>query len=167
MPANVTPPALQQHVITAAQENYAGANHTHLTELLAEREGVVLARSAVRRVLTDAGLSSPQQRCSPRHRTRRQRMPQEGMLLQLDGSPHAWLDDRGPRFTLLLAVDDATGTAPPAVFRAQEETRGYLLLLLQDMLATRGIPLGVYTDRLRSFRHTRPTWKTARRRFVR
>ena len=53
-------------------------------------------------------------------------MPQEGMLLQLDGSHHLWLEDRGPWLTLLLAVDDATGTAPYAVFQDQEDTRGYL-----------------------------------------
>ncbi len=53
-------------------------------------------------------------------------MPQEGMLLQLDGSHHLWLEDRGPLLTLLLAVDDATGTAPYALFQDQEDTRGYL-----------------------------------------
>ena len=36
-------------------------------------------------------------------------MPQEGMLIQVDGSPHPWLEERGDRFVLLLAVDDATG----------------------------------------------------------
>ncbi len=55
-------------------------------------------------------------------------MPQEGMLLQLDGSHHAWLEDRGPGLTLLLAVDDATGTAPYALFQEQEGTRGYFSL---------------------------------------
>ena len=48
-------------------------------------------------------------------------MPQEGMLLQLDGSYHAWLEDRGPWFTLLLAMDDATGTAPYGVLRERED----------------------------------------------
>jgi len=47
---------------------------------------------------------------------RRERLPQEGMLVQIDGSIHDWLEDRGPRMTLLLAVDDATGTVPAALF---------------------------------------------------
>ena len=46
-------------------------------------------------------------------------MPQEGMLLQLDGSHHPWLEDRGPWLTLLLVVDDATGTVPYALFQEQ------------------------------------------------
>ena len=72
-------------------------------------------------------------------------MPQEGMLLQLDGSHHRWLEDRGPRLTLLLAIDDATGTAPHALFSQVEDTRGYLSLL-QGIIEAKGIPLAVYTD---------------------
>ena len=66
------------------------------------------------------------------------------MLLQLDGSPHAWLEDRGPILTLLLAVDDATGTVPAALFQKQEDTPGYLLLV-QEIVRCHGIPLAVYT----------------------
>ena len=117
-----------------AQERYRGINHTHLTELLAEREGLRLSRPTVRRVLVRAGLSSP-----------RQRMPQEGMLLQLDGSHHAWLEDRRPGLTLLLAVDDATGSVPYALFQEQEDPRGYLSLL-QGIIEHRGVPMAVYTD---------------------
>ena len=73
-------------------------------------------------------------------------MPQEGMLLQLDGSYHAWLEDRGSWLTLLLAVDDATGTVPYGVFREREDTQGYFELL-EGIIARHGIPLGVYTDR--------------------
>ncbi len=72
-------------------------------------------------------------------------MPQEGMLLQLDGSHHLWLEDRGPWLTLLLAVDDATGTAPHALFQEQEDTRGYLSLL-QGIIKHRGVPMALYTD---------------------
>jgi len=91
-------------------------------------------------------LPSPRYRRPPRHRHRRQRMPQEGMLLQLDGSYHAWLEDRGPWLTLLLAVDDATGTVPYGAFREREDTQGYFELL-EGIIARHGIPLGVYTDR--------------------
>ena len=72
-------------------------------------------------------------------------MPQEGMLLQLDGSHHLWLEDRGPWLTLLLAVDDATGTVPYALFQEQEDTRGYLSLL-EGVIEREGVPMAVYTD---------------------
>jgi len=47
-PTNATSEETRQRVITLASTRYAGVNHTHLTELLAEREGVTLARSTVR-----------------------------------------------------------------------------------------------------------------------
>ncbi len=145
-PANVTPLAIREQVVTMAKGRYNGVNHTHLAELLAEREGVTMSRSTLRRVLTEAGLSSPRRGRSPRHRYRRQRMPQEGMLLQLDGSHHRWLENRGPWLTLFLAIDDATGTVPYAIFREREDTSGYFELL-KVIISRCGIPLGVYTDR--------------------
>jgi transposase len=129
IPPNATSATIQRRVVALVRERYQGVNHTHLTELLEKREGLRLSRPTVRRILVRAGLSSPRRRRPPQHRCRRQRMPQEGMLLQLDGSPHAWLEDRGPWLTLLLAIDDATGTAPYALFQEQEDTRGYFSLL--------------------------------------
>jgi len=145
-PPNAVAEETRQQVVTFARTRYAGLNHTHLTEILAEREGVALTRSTVRGILLSAGVPSPRYRRPPRHRHRRQRMPQEGMLLQLDGSYHAWLEDRRPWLTLLLAVDDATGTVPYGVFREREDTHGYFMLL-QGIIARHGVPLGVYTDR--------------------
>lgn len=51
------------------------------------------------------------------------------MLVQADGSHNPWLEERGPRFVLLLAVDDATGMVANAVFRQAEDTRGYFILV--------------------------------------
>lgn len=106
-------------VVQLASTTYAGANHTHLTELLRDREGINLSRPTVRRILTRAGISSRRHRRPPKHRVRRQRMPQEGMLIQLDGSYHPWLGDLIPPFTLLIAVDDATGKVVSAWFCQQ------------------------------------------------
>ena len=149
-PANSTPLAIQERVTALAKERYSGVNHTHLAELLCEREGITIPRSTLRRILIKAGLSSPRRGRYVRHRYRRQRMPQEGMLLQLDGSSHAWLESRGPQLTLLLAIDDATGAAPYALFREQEDTLGYFELL-KVIINRYGIPLGVYTDRASVF----------------
>jgi transposase len=128
-PANTTSPTLKANVIALASGRYQGVNHSHFTELLAERKGIVLSRSTVRRFLASAGISSSRHRLSPRHRCRRERMPEEGMLVQIDGSHHDWLEKRGPHLTLLLAVDDATGSVPFALFQEQEDTEGYFRLM--------------------------------------
>ena len=48
------------------------------------------------------------------------------MLIQIDGSYHRWLGEDGPQFTLLLAVDDATGCVVSALFCEYENTRRLL-----------------------------------------
>lgn len=154
-PSNAISPMIQQKVVTLARERYPGFNHTHLTELLAEREDLVLSRSTVRRILVEAGIPSPRQCRSPRHRCRRMRMPQEGMLLQVDGSHHRWLEDRGPWCVLLLAVDDATGTVPYALFSEREDTESYFRLMT-GVIKQHGIPLALYSDRHIVFRSPHP-----------
>ena len=128
-PVNATSEAVIADVVHLAGTRYQGANHTHLSELLSEREGIHIGRTTLRRILLDAGLSSPRRRRPPKHRVRRQRMPRAGMLIQLDGSYHRWLGDVRPPFTLLLAVDDATGSVVNALFCKQEDSHNYFLLM--------------------------------------
>ena len=140
-PHNAVPEAAVAAVLKLDANQYAGANHTHLAELLREREGIDLSRPTVRRILNRAGMGSPRSRRSPQHRFRRRRMPREGMLVQVDGSHHPWLEERGPKLVLLLAVDDATGAVAQAVSRPSEDTRGYLVPL-EGLVRQWGIPLG-------------------------
>ena len=152
-PASATPEALVAHVVYLARTRYAGVNHTHLAELLAEREGIQIGGTTLRRVLLDAGLNSPRRRRPPKHRVRRQRMPRAGMLIQLDGSHHSWLGDQAPSFTLLIAVDDATGMVVSARFCEQEDANNYFLLI-RALVERHGVPVALYTDRHSVFKHT-------------
>ena len=140
-------------VVRLARTKYAGTNHTHLTELLRELEGTNLSRPTVRRILVKAGIGSPRSRRSQRHRVRRQRMPQEGMLVQIDGSRHRWLGEDGPRFALLLTVDDATGTVPAAMFCQEEDTPSHFLIM-NRLITRHGIPIAIYSHRHPVFRFT-------------
>lgn len=79
-------PALTSRVVAFARDGYAGINDTHLGELLAEREGICLSRSSIRRILRRAGLASPRRRRAPAYRSRRERRAAAGMLVQLDAS---------------------------------------------------------------------------------
>ncbi len=136
----------RKQVLALAQSTYTGCNTQHFTELLAEREGIALSRSSVRRILLQVGIKSPRKRRPPKHRRRRERYPEEGMLLQIDGSRHDWLEGRGPWLSLLGAIDDATGKVPYALFREQEDAQGYFLLLRQ-IVSSYGIPMALYHDR--------------------
>ena len=152
-PPNATPEAVATAVVHLARTRYAEANHTHLSELLSQRDGIDIGRTTLRRILVNAGLSSPRRRRPPKHRVRRQRMPREGMLIQMDGSHHPWLGDQAPAFTLLIAMDDATGTVVDALFCEQEDAHSYFLLI-QNLVQHLGLPVALYTDRHGVFRHT-------------
>ena len=112
MPHNAVTEAAAAAVVKLASNGYAGANHSHFTELLREREGIDLSRPTVRCILVKAGIGSPRSKRSQQHRFRRRRMPQEGMLAQIDGSQHPWLEDRGPKLTLLIACQWRRDSGP-------------------------------------------------------
>jgi len=71
--------------------------------------------------------------------------------MQVDGSHHGCLEDRGPRLVLVGAVDDATGELVHALFREQEDAQGYLMLL-RESVRKKGVPIAWYSDRHSIFR---------------
>ena len=77
-PTNATPEPVATAVVHLARTRYAGANHTHLSELLSERESIDIGRTTLRRILVNAGLKSPRRRRPPKHRVRRQRIAPRG-----------------------------------------------------------------------------------------
>jgi len=143
---NALSPLIRQRVLELHRDVYAQFNDTHFVEMLEEREGLRIGRETVRRWLREAGIPPKRRRRPPKHRSRRPRRPQIGLLMQWDGSPHRWFGPERPAVSLLHATDDATGTVLGALFRPQEDAIGYLKLL--DMVLKRhGIPAAVYQDR--------------------
>lgn len=133
-------------MVELATTTYVGFNQHHLTEVRAEHELITLPRSSVGRILDGAGVKAPQHRRPPRHRSRPYRDPQEGMVLQVDGSHHVWLEGRGPWLSLVGGIDDATGRIPGACFRDHDNAHGYSVRLRQ-VVRRHGIPLATYSDR--------------------
>lgn len=136
---------LREQVRQLGSGRYAGCNDTHFAELLLLDLGIELSRKSVERIRRGAGQPPKRRRRPPRHRSRRDRMPREGMLLQVDASLHHWFGPELPRLTLVGAIDDATGKVA-GLFREREDAQGYLLLLGR-VLRTQGVPLALYRDR--------------------
>ena len=145
-PVNVVTASVRQRVVMLATTRYHGFNHQHLTEMLAEREQIELSRPTVHRILKEAGVVSPRKRRPAKARRRRDRFPREGMLLQVDGSWHDWLEGRGPYLSLVGAIDDATGLVPWACFREREDAQGYFEVR-RATVQRKGVPLAIYSDR--------------------
>jgi len=144
-PVNRMSSEIREEIQRLAMTKYAGFNTRHLSEMLVEEEGIEVSRSTVRRILVSGGINRPRRRRAPKHRSRRERQPKKGMLVQVDGSHHDWLEGRGEKMTLIGGIDDATGEVLHALFREQEDTEGYFNLL-QTIVSNHGIPMAIYHD---------------------
>ena len=132
-----------RQVLALARGKYQGFNDHHLTEKLKEQEKIKLSREKVRRVLRANGISSPKRRRGIKHRSRRERRASEGMMLQVDGSPHDWLQGRGSRLCLIGAIDDATSKVMGAFF-APADSSWLLSPVLRDLQAAWSAPVDLY-----------------------
>jgi transposase len=88
-------PALALQVLELAEREYAGFNDSVLQEALAAREGIVVGRETLRRLLRGAGVAPKRRRRPRQHRRRRDPSAHRGLMVQWDGSVHRWLGPRG------------------------------------------------------------------------
>jgi len=141
-------------IVKLRKTKYEEMNDVHLTQFLNEKEGISVGREKVRLVLRASGIPPKHGRRQPKHRSRRERKPRAGMMLQVDGSEHAWLPGKKRRISLVTAIDDATGELVYARFHEVETTAAYLLML-RSIVSDRGVPMSVYADKHSSFKTTR------------
>ena len=135
-----------KRIVELARGKYQGFNDHHLTEKLSEEHKIKLSREKVRRILRAQGIASPNKRRGIKHRSRRVRRAAEGMMLQVDGSPHDWLEGRGPPLCLIGAIDDATGKVVGGFFQQAESSWGYFTLF-SSIFRQHGLPQSIYSDR--------------------
>jgi transposase len=147
-PVNQTDPHLvtRLHELVREGGKYHDVNVCHLQELLERDDELTIGRSTLDRLLKQEGLRPIKRARSGPKRRRRERKSAEGMLLQMDASPHAWLEERGPHLTLLGSIDDATGKPVYLHFQPTEDQAGYLRML-RTIGQTHGLPRSVYHDR--------------------
>lgn len=144
-PANKSDGRLWRRVLKLTREKYGGVNDRHLQELLAREHGIIVRRESLRKHLRGAGIAPKRSRRQRKYRQRRERRAAAGMLLQIDASPHDWLEGRGPSLTLVGVIDDATSRA--WVRFAEAETTWAYLLLMREVALSAGLPLSLYSDR--------------------
>lgn len=142
------PEQLQEQVLEIVRQEYGGGERDGLGPTLAAEHlqsdhGIVVGVNTLRQWMLEAGLWQRRRRRKPR-RQRRQRKPHFGELLQLDGSHHKWLEERGPKACLMNLVDDSTGVGQ-GLF-AEEETTWAAADLLERWVRFYGVPQALYTD---------------------
>jgi transposase len=144
------PAVFREQVLCLVREKYGGSaseppfGPTLAAEHVAQEDHLAIDAETLRRWMLEEGLWS-RHRGKPRaHRQRRARKEHFGEMVQLDGSFHAWFEERGPRGCLMNMVDDATGTT--VAHLCKEETTWDAVAVLRLWIAQHGVPLALYTD---------------------
>lgn len=135
----------REKIIQLKKSKYQEANFNHFKELLEEYDGISVSYPTVYRTLNQAEIESPKKRRERKSHHSRKRKPQEGMMLQIDTSPHPWIIGRDV-YSLHGAIDDATGNILALFFTDNECLEGYFQIFI-DVINNHGIPLRVYCDR--------------------
>ncbi len=135
---------------------YPDFGPTLASEKLAERDGISIPKETLRTAMIAAKLWKPRgSKRKPAHPPRERRAC-FGELVQIDGSHHRWFEDRAPKCTLLVFVDDATSRLMGLRFTPAETTQSYFDLV-DEYLRTFGKPMTFYSDRFGVFRVNQPT----------
>jgi transposase len=135
---------LRQKILSLCRGPYAGFSPTFASEKLFERNKIKISREALRQWFRAEGVSYQKRKARP-HRQWRERKHHCGEMVQMDGSHHAWFEDRGKRCVLIGYVDDATSRVyarfyeREGTFPAMDSFKRYALKY--------GLPVGLYLDR--------------------
>lgn len=144
----------QQVLAVCSRVEYQGFGPTFASEKLKELENLNINRETLRQWMIEQGLWKGRSRKTARIHQSRERRPQFGELVQIDGSHHDWFEGRAPKCCLLVFVDDATSKILGLCFFEQETTLGYMQVIQQHLEAY-GRPIAYYSDKHSIFRTTR------------
>ena len=138
----------RRKVLRLVREKYSGAvgerfGPTLTTEHLESEDDLKVDAETLRRWMLAEGLWS-RERKRRRHRQRRARKEHFGELVQMDGSFHAWLEERGPEGCLIDMVDDATNATWAQL--GEQETIWAAADALRAWMERYGVPLALYVD---------------------
>ncbi len=146
---------LVQQALDLIQEKYADFGPTLAHEKLTEVHHLELSRESVRQIMIAGGIWKSKRAKKGEVHPMRERRACLGELVQIDGSDHAWFEERGPRCTLLVFIDDATGQLLELWFVPEETFFGYCEAA-RHYFERWGKPVAFYSDKHSIFRVNQP-----------
>ena len=144
-------PKLKDTALSLIRAHYWDFGPTLACEKLNEKHHLKVSRETLRHWMIDAEIWSPKRRKKINIHHTRERRACLGDMIQIDGSPHHWFEDRGPYCTLIVWIDDATSQLMKLRFMPSETTYGYLDIL-RDYIESYGAPVSLYSDKHSIFR---------------
>jgi len=144
-------PQVIQQAIDLLYERYQDFGPTLAHEKLIEVHGLKLSDESIRRLMIEEGIWKPRKAKKPSAQQMRERRACFGELVQIDGSDHAWFEGRGPKCTLLVYIDDATGKLLELWFVPDETFFAYCEAS-RHYFERYGKPVAFYSDKHGIFR---------------
>lgn len=148
------PSETRKQIVDLIKKDYPDFGPTLACEKLLERDGIKCSSETVRKIMTEEGLWNPKKKQIMEIHTYRERRPCVGELVQLDGSPHQWFEERNNPCTLVAFIDDATSKIMDGEFVDYEGTFT-LFEATEHYLKTHGKPLSFYVDKHSTFKINR------------
>ena len=117
-----------------------------------ELDGLKVSRETLRQWLLASGLWELRRKRRG-HRQWRLRKECFGEMVQMDGSHHAWLEERGPELVLMGYIDDATGN----VYGRFYDYEGTMPAMdsFKRYVRRYGLPVNVYLDKHSTYKSQR------------
>ncbi len=144
VPHNKTSAVVLEDIRSLLKNDYSDFNLTHFREMLIEKEGIKVGKNIIHRVARLHGLvKKTKRRSSKKIHKPRARLPNEGMLVQFDGSVHGWFGDTV--CDLIGGLDDATGKILGLEF-FHGETSLHCMKVMKDITTKFGVPTMYYLD---------------------
>jgi len=146
---------VEQQALDLLKEKYPGFGPTLAHEKLTEVHQLEVSRESVRRIMIAEGMWKPKRAKKPPAHQMRERRACFGELVQIDGSDHAWFEERAPKCTLLVYIDDATGQLLELWFVPDETFFAYCEAS-RHYFERYGKPVAFYSDKHGIFRVNQP-----------
>jgi transposase len=140
-----------QQALDLIKEKYEDFGPTLAHEKLTEEHQLQLSRESVRRIMIEEGVWKPKRAKQPSAHQMRERRACFGELVQIDGSDHDWFEGRGPKCTLLVYIDDASGQIGELWF-VPDETYFAYFEASRHYFERYGKPVAFYSDKHGIFR---------------
>ena len=146
----------KEEIVSLINKNYSDFGPTLASEKLVMLHDISFSDETIRKIMTEGNLWLPRKKKVRDLHPYRDRRACLGDLIQLDGSPHKWFEDRGPSCTLIAFIDDATSRIMDGAFVDYEGTFT-LFEATEHYLKTHGKPLAFYVDKHSTFKINRQT----------
>jgi hypothetical protein len=154
-PSNRTTPShVKQEVLRILRTYYADFGPTFASQKLKEKHGLSFSPCTIRIWMKEDGLWVDRRHRQPAIHQPRPRRECYGELIQIDGSQHHWFENRGPKCTLLVYIDDATGRLMHLKFVECESAFAYFAATT-EYIEQHGKPVAFYSDKHSIFRITK------------